>query len=127
MPEVTVPAYLIYLAAAAAVAAIWSASPAGQKAAQDTGKAISKALEKSDSDTDAPPTTTTQDCPDEKKCPECPPPPNAPPPPRLDKVPPSRPHKPCPGDHLHTYWFETNQDPKTCKCFYNLREKVDCL
>jgi RHS repeat-associated protein len=45
------------------------------------------------------------------ECPPCPPPP----PPRLDKVPPSRPHYPCPGDHLHT--FVVNQNPKTCQCY----------
>ncbi len=126
MPEISIPAYAIYLVAAAAIAAMWSVSPAGQQAAKDMGKGISKALETSDSETDAPPTTVTQDCPKEKKCPECPEPP-APPPPRLDRVPPSRPHKPCPGDHLHVFRYEVNQDPETCKCWNNLKEDVQCL
>lgn len=126
MPEISIPAYGLYLLAAAALAAMWGASPAGQQVSKDLAKGISKALEKSDSDTDAPPTTTTQDCSKKKECPGCPDPP-APPSPRLDRVPPSRPHFPCPGDHLHTYRYEVNQDPETCKCFNNLKEDVTCL
>jgi len=50
---------------------------------------------------------------DEEKgcCPACP----APPPPRIDRVPPSRPHYPCPGDHWS--YFEYHQAPyPTCTC-----------
>lgn len=55
-----------------------------------------------------------------KVCPPCP----APPPPRIDRVPPSRPHFPCPGDHRHVFVYD--QNPVTCQCF--LREKsVECL
>jgi RHS repeat-associated protein len=46
-----------------------------------------------------------------RPCPPCP----APPPPRIDRVPPSRPHWPCPGDHWHYYVY--NQNPVTCQCF----------
>jgi hypothetical protein len=128
LPEVTIPAgYGLYLLAAAAVAAMWSVTPAGQKAAQETGKAISKALEHSDSEpiTDAPPTTTT-DCPDqtkEKDCSQTPCPP--PPPPRIDRVPPSKPHFPCAGDHAH--FFKYNQNPATCECFLQKIEPPTCL
>lgn len=45
------------------------------------------------------------------RCPPCPPPP----PPEIHRVPPSRRHFPCPGDHAHT--FRYNQNPKTCECF----------
>lgn len=45
------------------------------------------------------------------RCPPCPPPP----PPRIDRVPPSKRHFPCPGDHAHT--FRYNQNPETCECF----------
>jgi len=45
------------------------------------------------------------------KCPPCDPPP----PPRVDRVPPSTPHWPCPGDHWH--YQDCNQDPVTCKCY----------
>jgi RHS repeat-associated protein len=34
---------------------------------------------------------------------------------RIDKVPPSRPHFPCKGDHWH--YRKYSQDPVTCKCF----------
>ena len=44
-------------------------------------------------------------------CPPCPPPR----PPDLHRVPPSKPHYPCPGDHSHTYVM--NQNPTTCQCF----------
>ncbi len=65
----------------------------------------------------------------DKKCPPCPLPPPLPKDklPRVDRVPPSKKHFPCPGDHLHTYWYETNQDPVTCACFHNLQEDVQCL
>ena len=58
-------------------------------------------------------------------CPPCPPCPAGGS--RLDKVPPSAPHFPCPGDHLHVWWFESNQEPwPSCKCHCNRREKVIC-
>ncbi len=46
-----------------------------------------------------------------RPCPPCP----APPSPQIDRVPPSRPHFPCPGDHWHYYVY--NQNPVTCQCF----------
>jgi len=45
------------------------------------------------------------------ECPPCPTPPG----PEIDRVPPSAPHWPCPGDHWH--YFEYNQNPMTCQCF----------
>ncbi|WPB73038.1 RHS repeat-associated core domain-containing protein [Archangium violaceum] len=53
-------------------------------------------------------------------CPPCP----SPPPPRVDKVPPSRPHFPCPGDHMHTFTYR--QNPQTCQCFLG-KDQVVCL
>jgi RHS repeat-associated protein len=47
----------------------------------------------------------------QKGCPPCP----APPPPEIDKVPPSRPHFPCKGDHWH-YWVYNQEPPPTCTC-----------
>jgi len=91
MPEISIPAYGLYLLAAAAVVAIWGASPAGQQASKDLAKEVSKALEKSDSDTDAPPTTTTRDCSKKRECPDCPPPPPPPPPPGAPVPPPAPP------------------------------------
>jgi RHS repeat-associated protein len=68
--------------------------------------------------------TSTTAC---KVCPPCPPAP-APEPPRIDIVPPSRPHFPCPGNHMHIYSMETNQTPyPDCKCFYKQTEQVICL
>ncbi|WP_437993083.1 eCIS core domain-containing protein [Sorangium sp. So ce145] len=46
-----------------------------------------------------------------RTCPPCP----APPGPEIDRVPPSTPHFPCPGDHWHYYVY--NQNPVTCQCF----------
>jgi hypothetical protein len=51
-------------------------------------------------------TTTTT-----RACPPCPTPPG----PDIDRVPPSAPHFPCPGDHWH--YYEYNQNPVTCQCF----------
>jgi RHS repeat-associated protein len=48
-------------------------------------------------------------------CPPCPPPP----PPQIHRVPPARPHYPCPGDHWH--YFVYNQNPVTCQCFLQRR------
>lgn len=50
-----------------------------------------------------------------RPCPPCP----ANPPPEIDRVPPSRPHFPCPGDHWHYQRY--NQNPATCKCFLSGR------
>jgi RHS repeat-associated protein len=36
---------------------------------------------------------------------------------RLDLVPPAKPHHPFSGDHVHLYL--RNQDPLTCKCYWN--------
>ena len=53
-------------------------------------------------------------------CPPCPDPPS--PYSRLDKVPPSAKHFPCPCDHEHFYVPEYNQNPKTCECFLKNKE-----
>lgn len=58
---------------------------------------------------------------EEKTCPPCP----APPPNEIDKVPPGRPHHPCPGDHWH--YYEYHQNPKTCQCFGPYRKFGGCL
>jgi hypothetical protein len=116
------------LLAAAAIAAIWTASPQGQKATREAVKEVSDGLSRESDTTDVAPTT---DC-NKKECDPCPwnfcqdnyPPP---PPPRVDRVPPSTPHFPCPGDHVHTYWYQLNQNPETCQCFCNMQEDVKCL
>lgn len=61
-----------------------------------------------------------------KKCPACPPPTQQPGS-RLDCVPPSRPHYPCKGNHLHSWVFVMHQNPKTCQCHEKKEEKVTCL
>jgi hypothetical protein len=61
-------------------------------------------------------TTTTK-----RPCPPCPPNP----PPEIDRVPPSAPHDPCPGDHWH--YRKYNQNPTTCQCFLSGRLFGDCL
>ena len=52
-------------------------------------------------------------------CPPCPPAP----PSRIDWVPPSRPHYPCPGSHAHTYVMDQAPD---CQCFPR-EAQVVCL
>jgi len=42
---------------------------------------------------------------------------------RYDSVPPSAPHWPFPGDHVHLYIM--NQNPTTCACFWNKFDVVD--
>jgi hypothetical protein len=58
-------------------------------------------------------------------CPPCPPPYEISR--RIDRVPPSRKHFPCPGDHEHVYIMKYNQDPATCECFPKKIEVVNCL
>src|SRR5579871_4527343 len=101
---------LLWWAAAAIAGLFVVTSPAGQRAAKEAAKSLSRESETVDV---APP---KEDC--DKKCPPCPPCP-APPPPRTDIVPPSRPHYPCPGSHTHVYRYESNQNPRTCECFCN--------
>ncbi len=116
-------AFELAVLATAAVTALVAASPAGQQAARQTARAIADGIdavgEKIKTIDLAPPVADT-DCPPKKKCPPCP----APPPPRIDRVPPSRPHWPCPGDHVHI--FEMNQNPETCQCFPREKEVI-CL
>ncbi len=46
---------------------------------------------------------------------------------RIDWVPPSAPHHPCTGSHVHFYIH--NQNPNNCMCFWkpNKQKKVLCL
>lgn len=53
-------------------------------------------------------------------CPPCPRPPN----PDVDRVPPSRRHGGCPGDHWH--YYEYNQDPVSCICYGPRRRFGGC-
>ena len=63
---------------------------------------------------------------DTKKCPACPPPTQESGS-RLDCVPPSRPHYPCKGNHLHSWVFVMHQNPITCQCYEKKEETVTCL
>jgi type VI secretion system secreted protein VgrG len=71
--------------------------------------------------------TCERTCPHERKCPPCVPPVGTIRVERVDRVPPSRPHAPCPGDHAHL--VQRNQAPyPNCKCFWNkARPDVICL
>jgi len=98
------------------IAALLAATPAAQQAGRDAAKAIGEALDHTQEESqaaDIAPPITTIECPDKDR--PCPPCTGQLPPMRIDRVPPSRPHFPCPGDHVH--YFVWNQDPKTCKCF----------
>ena len=57
-----------------------------------------------------------------RPCPPCKPYPEGTRAYRIDRVPPSSPHSPWPGDHLH--WFRVNQDKVSCKCFWNKDKKA---
>ena len=58
--------------------------------------------------------------PDRKVCDPCP----EPPPPVIHRVPPSRPHGECPGDHEH--YFEYHQGPPP-ECICRLVKETRCL
>jgi RHS repeat-associated protein len=59
-------------------------------------------------------------------CPPCPPPPAGGS--RYDISPPSAKHYPCPGDHLHTWYWVMNQIPwPNCTCFPQRKETVTCI
>lgn len=45
---------------------------------------------------------------------------------RVDLVPPSRTHYPCPGDHTHNYTFIMNQNPRTCECYERPQDETVC-
>lgn len=58
-------------------------------------------------------------------CPTCPDPPK--PWIRFDRVPPSAPHFPCPGNHTHVYWYEVYQAPyPACTCINSIMTYVVC-
>lgn len=44
---------------------------------------------------------------------------------RHDKVPPSKPHAPCPGDHLNMYICQ--QNPNNCQCFWKRIKAPICM
>ncbi|WP_376096855.1 hypothetical protein ACE7GA_05635 [Roseomonas sp. CCTCC AB2023176] len=68
---------------------------------------------------------TVEDCP-ARRCPACSPPTGTIRVERIDRVPPSVPHHPCPGDHAHL--VQMNQNPRTCACFWNkATPDVECL
>jgi hypothetical protein len=77
-----------------------------------------------DADQTASDSTTDASCATCKKCPECSPPAGTEELERIDRVPPSRPHYPCPGDHAH--YRVMRQNPRTCACFWN-KGRVECL
>jgi hypothetical protein len=116
--------YELAALAVLAVAALFTATPAGQKATREGVKAIGDAIENAQGEsetTDIAPPTTVTDCPDKDR--PCPPCTGQLPAGRIDRVPRSKPHFPCPGDHYH--YFTWNQDPKTCKCYP--KKQVMCL
>lgn len=43
----------------------------------------------------------------------------------IHRVPPSVPHAPCTGDHIH--YFVQRQNPNGCQCFMTKEKEVDCL
>lgn len=108
--------------AAGALAALFLASPPGQRAMRQTAEEVSKVLSQ-ETETTIDVVPPIAEC--DRPCPPCPPCPT-PPPPRTDIVPPSRPHHPCPGSHTHVYRYESNQNPQNCQCFCNLRDDVIC-
>lgn len=60
------------------------------------------------------------------KCPGCLPPVGTIAVERVDRVPPSAAHFPCPGDHAHL--VERHQNPRSCACFWNkANPDVYCL
>lgn len=73
-------------------------------------QAIQKATEHAPTDV----VSDTTDCP-KKPCPPCVPPVGTVAY-EIHRVPPSKPHFPCAGDHVH--WFMRMQNPNNCQCFW---------
>ena len=103
--------------AAIGAAAKWTAITLGVAGtAAATGYAINEMTREDDDE--AAPTTDTRACETcEQDCPPCVPPVGTRQLKRIDRVPPSVPHWPCPGDHAHI--LMRNQNPRTCRCFWN--------
>ena len=88
MPEITIPVgYGLYLLAAAAIAAMFVASPQGQKATREVVKGIAQELDKPRTTVDPTPPTTTQPCPPQPQGGSGPELPKAPPIPWIPWVP----------------------------------------
>lgn len=84
-----------------------------------TGVAINE-MTGEEEDTEAAPSSDTrscENCGENRRCPPCVPPAGTRMFKRLDRVPPSAPHYPCPSDHVHV--LVHNQDPRTCICRWN--------
>lgn len=107
------------------------------KAAAFVGSAVAAAVvadaaidavgDSADEDTDAPAVPDARQCEtcgEDQECPPCVPPVGTVEVERIDRVPPSRAHFPCPGDHAHTR--VRRQNPRTCQCFWN-KGQVICL
>ncbi len=120
----------VVAAARAAVAITKIVVGAGTAAAtiSKTIEAVDKTLEKRDQEKagdNAADNTCIKGC--SRKCPPCVPPVGTIRVERIDRVPPSRPHAPCSGDHAHL--VQRNQAPYPgCRCFWNkARLNVYCL
>lgn len=128
-------AWELALMGAAAVTALFLASPPGQEMTRDAVEGIADTLDdlarpRASSETDAIPVPipiprVIEDCPTRRPCPPCVP--------QvgttmfeIHRVPPSRPHYPCSGDHVH--FFLQQQNPNNCVCFLKRNARpVLCL
>lgn len=103
-------AWELALMGAAAITALFLASPPGQQVTREAARDISDALDdlakpreatKTRSDPISIP-KTIEECPKKKNCPPCVPPVGTTMF-EIHKVPPQSPHYPCPGDHVHFF------------------------
>jgi hypothetical protein len=121
MPLVLAIPLVIVAVEKAAVAVLFIASAVAVAwAAHEATEAIDKALDDSDQDASTDRTrdiTATEECPKRRPCKACTPAVGTIAVERVDRVPPSVAHFPCPGDHAHL--VQMNQNPRTCQCFWN--------
>ena len=116
------PALLLYPPTWVAIgeAAKWTLITLGVVGAgAATGVAINEMTKEDDETgtTTGTDTRTCTNCGENNQCPPCTPPVGTRQFKRLDRSPPSAPHWPCPGDHVHI--LVRNQNPRTCQCFWN--------
>lgn len=132
MPAIAAPLLWPAAVEAGKAVAFLTAIVVSAFAAKEIAEEIDEALDEREREASSSTADTAKDkvcvnnC-SEEECPPCVPPAGTIRVERVDRVPPSRRHAPCPGDHAHL--VQRNQAPyPNCRCFWNkARPDVVCL